>query len=118
MPPGWPDAVPPPGAPGWQRRAVGWLLDLCPPDYRAYPLLTRQPLVLAYLTAQHVQACLDGVARATAGVRAQLTSRVGAPVVEEALAVLDAEHARLLAAGRAVDLVAAALGGATYVPRL
>lgn len=110
--------MPPPGAVGWQRKAVGWLLDLCPPDYRGYPVLARQPLLLAYLAGQHVNASLDGVARATATLRAELTEQVEPGVVDEALVVLDAEHARLLQAGRAVRLLQAALQGSTYVPRL
>ena len=118
VPPGWPDAVPPPGAPGWERRAVSWLLDLCPADYRGYPLLGKQPRLLAYLAGQHVRASLDGVARATAGLRSHVAGQLDPQVVDDALAVLDAEQARLLAAVRAVDLVATALGGARYVPRL
>jgi hypothetical protein len=118
VPPGWPAAVPPPGAAGWQRRAAGWLFDLCPADYRGYPLLSRRPLVLAFLASEHVTSSLEGVARATAGLRAGLSGHVPPGAVEEALQVLDAEQARLVAADRAVRLVAAALQGAQYTPRL
>ena len=118
VPPGWPHVVPPAGTPGWQRRAVGWLLDLCPSDYRAHAVLARQPLVLVYLAGQHVRAQLDGLARAAATLRAELSGQVPAPVVDEALLVLDVERARLLSAVRAADLIGAALRGSTYVPRL
>ena len=46
-PPGWPRAVRPPGAPGWEHTAVAWLLDICPPEYRSYPVLRRHDVVLA-----------------------------------------------------------------------
>ncbi|MFP5347526.1 MAG: hypothetical protein ACLGIA_10920 [Actinomycetes bacterium] len=118
LPPGWPRAVPPPGAPGWQRRAVGWLLDLCPADYRGHAVLARQPHVLAYLAAEHVRSSLEGVARARAGLRAELSALVPPQVVEAALEVLDAEEARLRAAQHAVVLVTNALRGIAYVPRL
>ncbi len=118
LPPGWPRAVPPPGAPGWERRAVGWLLDLCPADYRGYPVLVRQPHVLAYLAAQHVLTSLEGVARARAGLRAELSGLVPPQAVEGALEMLDAEEARLRSAERAVSLVTNALRGIAYVPRL
>ena len=36
-PAGWPREVRPPGAPGWERSAAEWLLDLCPADWRGYP---------------------------------------------------------------------------------
>ena len=39
VPPGWPRRVLPPAVPGWEESAGAWLLDLCPPDYRGYPVL-------------------------------------------------------------------------------
>ena len=47
VPPGWPPGVLPPQAPEWERSAVAWLFDLCPPDYRAHEVLRRHPVVLA-----------------------------------------------------------------------
>ena len=35
-PPGWPRAVPDPESPAFPDKVVGWLLDLCPPDYRGH----------------------------------------------------------------------------------
>lgn len=118
QPPGWPPAVPPPGAEGWQRRAVGWLLDLCPPDYRGHAVLQRHPVVLARLAAHHVAAQLQAQQRATATVRADLRGQVPPAVLDEVLTVLDVEQARLLDAQRGVRLVEAALQGHRYVPRL
>src|SRR3954453_10283339 len=62
-PPGWPRAVRPPGAPGWERTAVGWLLDICPPEFRSYPVLRRHDVVLARFAVLHVEACQAAVRR-------------------------------------------------------
>ena len=51
VPPGWPEEVRPPGAPDWERTAVAWLFDLCPPDYRAHEVLRRYPVLLARFAA-------------------------------------------------------------------
>ena len=47
MPPGWPREVPPPAVEGWQHRAVAWLLDVCPPDYRRYDAWVHHPVALS-----------------------------------------------------------------------
>ena len=75
-PPGWPAQVPPPGAPGWERRATGWLFDLCPADLRAHDVLHRYPVVLAYLAERHVRAALDATTAAVATMRADLRDQV------------------------------------------
>lgn len=117
-PPGWPAPVPPPDVEGWRRRAVGWLLDLCPPEYRGYPVVTRQPVVLARLAARHVEASLEAQRRATATARVDLRDHVPPQVLDELLETLDVEQARLLASRRAVALVEEALRGRRFVPRL
>jgi hypothetical protein len=118
VPPGWPRAVPPPEVEGWQDRAVAWLLDLCPPDYRGHGVLRRHPVALARLAAHHVAAGLDAQRRATATLRADLAGRLDPRTAEEVLDVLDVEQARLTEAQRAVALVEGALRGQRYVPRL
>jgi len=118
VPPGWPRQVPPPGAPDWQRAAAGWLFDLCPPDYRAHPVLTRHPQALARLALLHVAAAAEGCRRALSTVRADLGPVLPPPALEEVVAALEAEQARLIAAGRAAGLVEQALLGHRYVPRL
>ena len=47
VPPGWPSQVRPPGASGWEATAIAYLLDCCPPDFRAYRVLRNHPIVLA-----------------------------------------------------------------------
>ncbi len=118
LPPGWPAEVPPPDAPGWERRATGWLFDLCPADLRAHEVLRRQPVVLAYLAVRHVDAALAATRGAVAGARADLRDLVDPEVVGEALEALQLEQARLESAARAVRLVAEALRGVRHRPRL
>lgn len=118
VPPGWPAEVLPPYVPDWERSAVAWLLDLCPPHYRAYDVLRRHPVVLARFAAEHLRA---GAAAARAGlatVRADLRDLVPPDTVEAAVGAYEREGARLAAAARAVALVEAALRGDRYVPRL
>lgn len=118
-PPGWPRLVPPPGQPGFVDRAVQWLLDVCPPEYREHPVLLRHPPVLAWLAARHVQAQHTANTAALAQARADLVSRgVEGRTVEQVLEVLHSEGTRLRAAARACELLAGALQGSRWVPRL
>jgi hypothetical protein len=117
-PPGWPAPVRPPEAPDWERTAVAWLFDQCPPDYRAYDVLRRYPVVLARFAAS----CLDGAVEAAAAglrtARAELRDQVPPEAVEAAVAAYEREGNRLKSARRAVDLVERALRGERWVPRL
>jgi hypothetical protein len=118
-PPGWPRAVPPPGTPGFVDRAVQWLLDVCPPEYREHPVLLRQPAVLAWLATRHVRAQQTACAQALAQARGELTGQVvDARTVEEVLEVLHSEGTRLRATARGCELLAGALQGSRWVPRL
>src|SRR6476646_9785679 len=111
LPPGWPGQVRPPGTPDWEQSAVAWLFDQCPPDYRAYDVLRRYPLVLARFAAS----CLDGaVTAAEAGlrnVRAELRDRVPPEAVESAVAADEREAHRRKRARTGVDVVERALRG-------
>ena len=117
-PTGWPAAVRPPGAPEWERTAIGWLLDLCPPDYRAYDVLRRHPVVLARFAAMHVAAGVEAARSGLATVRAELRGVVPPDAVEAAVAAYEREGARLAATGRAVELVEAALRGRRFPAKL
>jgi hypothetical protein len=118
VPPGWPAAVRPPGAPHWERTALNWLLDLCPADYRGYPLLARHPALLAWLAGHHLDGQLQATRRALATARADLADLLPPPALAEALDVVESEEARILAAQRGVALVGQALRGVRFVPRL
>jgi hypothetical protein len=118
VPPGWPADVPPPGSPDWERRASSWLLDLCPPDYRAYEVLRRHPVVLARFAAHHVQAGIEAARRGLATSRQELGEVVSADTVAAAVAAYEREGARLLATSRGLALVEEALRGRRFVRRL
>jgi hypothetical protein len=117
-PPGWPRAVRPPGAPGWEHTAVAWLLDICPPEYRSYPVLRRHDVVLARFAVLHVEASQAAARRGLSEARAELRDVTDQDTVEAAVETWHAESARLMAERRAVGLVEDALRGKRYVVRL
>jgi len=117
-PPGWPDEVRPPDAPDWERTARGWLLDLCPPDYRGLPALGRHPLVLARMAVLHVEAGQAATKRGLSEARGALRGVVDAAAVEAAVETLLHEDARLGGVRRAVGLVEDALRGRRFRARL
>ncbi len=118
VPPGWPESVLPPQAPDWERSAIGWLLDLCPPEYRAYDVLRKHPVVLARFAAGHVGAAVEAARNGIRTARAELRDVVPGEAVEAAIAAYEREGRRLISVGRQVALVDAALRGERHVPRL
>ena len=117
-PPGWPRQVRPPGAPGWEHSAVAWLLDLCPPEYRSYPVLRRHDVVLARFAVLHVEACQAAVRRGLSEARGALRDVADLAAVDAAVEAWQAESARLMGERRAVGLVEEALRGRRFVARL
>jgi hypothetical protein len=117
-PAGWPPAVRPPEAPEWERTAVNWLFDICPPDYRGYAALRRHVLVLARFAVLHVEASQAACRRGLSEARADLRDVADQAVVDAALQCFQAEEARLLRLRREVGLVEEALRGRRYVARL
>jgi len=116
--PGWPRAVRPPGAPGWEHTAVAWLLDICPPEFRSYPVLRRHDVVLARFAVLHVEACQAAVRRGLSQARGVLRDYTDLDTVEAAVETYHAESARLQGVRRAVGLVEEALRGKRFVARL
>jgi len=117
-PPGWPPQVRPPDAPGWEHSALSWLLDICPPEYRSYPVLRRHLVLLARFAVLHVEAGQAAVRRGLSEARAVLRDVADVDTVEGAVETLHAESARLAAERRAVGLVEEALRGRRFVARL
>jgi hypothetical protein len=117
-PPGWPVEVRPPDAPDWEATAAGWLLDLCPADYRRYAGLRRHVVVLARFAVLHVEANQAACRRGLSEARADLAQVAGPAVVDAAIQTFQLEEARLMAVRRAVGLVEEALRGRRYVARL
>ena len=118
VPPGWPPGVPPAGAPGWQDRALSWLLDQSPPDYRRYAGWRRNPVALAWLTQRHLAGQIDVLRQAYREVRVELGAQVTPEALAEIMAQMEAEGLRLRAARRAAELLREALEGKAFVPRL
>jgi hypothetical protein len=117
-PVGWPAGVRPPGAPDWQRSAVAWLYDLCPPDYRRYDVLKRYPVVLARFAADSVAAAEEAAKHGLATVRSELRDMVPPEAIEAAVAAYEHEAHRLTGVARSVELVGEALRGRRFVQRL
>jgi hypothetical protein len=117
-PPGWPQAVLAPGLQEWERTAVNWLLDVCPPEYRTYPGLRRHPVVLARFAVLHVEAGQAAVQRGLSDARGVLRDVAGQAEIAAALSVWECESARLVGVRRAVGLVEEALRGRRYVARM
>jgi hypothetical protein len=118
VPPGWPRQVRPPDAPDWERTACDWLLDQCPPDYRAYAALRRHPVVLARFAVLHIEANQAACRRGLSEARSELRGVADLDVVEAAITTWQAEEARLLACRREAGLLEEALRGRRYVARL
>ena len=117
-PAGWPAGLPEPDDPEFGQRAISWLLDLGPAEWRQSPVLREQPLALAFRARYDVDARVEGARAAYAAARAELSEAVEAPVVGALLASLEAEGARLVALQREVALVEEALRGRRWRPRL
>jgi len=118
VPPGWPEQVRPPGAPDWEQSAVAWLFDLVPPDYRAHAVLRRYPVLLARFAGDHVAAGLEAARAGWRTVRVDLADHLPADALEAAITAYEREGTRLAAAARGVEVVAGALRGERWVPRL
>ncbi|MDQ6935840.1 MAG: hypothetical protein M3130_11215 [Actinomycetota bacterium] len=117
-PPGWPRQVRPPGTPDWERTALSWLLDLCPPEYRCYPGVRRHVVVLARFAVLHVEACQQAVNRGLSEARGALREVATPAAIEAGIEAWQREQARLMSERRAVGLVEEALRGKRFVARL
>ncbi len=118
VPPGWPAPVPPAGTPDWEQAASSWLLDLCPADFRGYPVLRRHPLGLCWLAGQQVAGARQALTRSLSRIRAGLGDDLEPGVMDQMLQAIEQEQARLLAAARGVQLIEQSLRGRLHIPRL
>lgn len=110
--------VPDPDDPEFVERAIGWLLDAGPGDWRLTPALRDQPVLLAFRARADVRARIEGARAAYASARAELADSIAPTDLAAFLAALEAEGARLLALEREVGLVEEALRGRRWRPRL
>ena len=118
MPPGWPTGVHPPGSDDFESTAVGWLLDVVPPDYRLHGVLRRHPVALAAMARHHTAACVEGARQGYRTARTELAEALPPHAVDAVLATYRAEGRRLAATARAVILVERAMRGEAFVPSL
>ncbi len=118
VPPGWPPGVPPALSPGWEERATAWLLDHCPPDYRRYAGLRKNPVALAWLAQRHIAGQVAAMRQAYREARVEVGPHLTPEALAEVLSALESEGLRLLAARRSAELLHEALQGKAFVPRL
>ncbi len=97
---------------------MAWLLDICPPEFRSYPVLRRHDAVLARFAVLHIEGCQAAVRRGLSEARSALRDVTDSDTVEAAVETWQTEAARLLAERRAVGLVEEALRGKRFVARL
>jgi len=117
-PPGWPEQVPPAYSPGWEDKAVAWLLDHCPPDYRGYAGWRKNLVALAWLAGRHIEGQVGAMRQAYRDARVEIGPHVSTEALAEIMAALEAEGLRLVAARRSAVLILEALQGKRFVPRL
>lgn len=118
VPAGWPEQVRPPGAPDWEQSVVAFLLDCCPADYRAYPVLRRHPIVLARFAAEFVESQLRASKDHLAEIRADLREYVAPEVVQLAAEACEEQTAHLVRVRRAIALVEQSLRGKVFIRKL
>ena len=118
IPPGWPAGVHPPGSDDFESTAVGWLLDVVPPDYRLHGVLRRYPVALATMARHHSKACVEGAREGYRTARTELAGVLPPHAVDTVLAAYRKEGARLAETARAVDLVERALRGEVFTPKM
>jgi hypothetical protein len=118
IPPGWPAGVHPPGSEEFESTAVGWLLDVVPPDYRLHGVLRRYPVALAALARYHSKACVEGARQGYRTARTELAGALPPHAIDTVLAAYRKEGARLAATAEAVDLVERALRGEVFTPKM
>jgi hypothetical protein len=110
--------VHPPGSEDFESTAVGWLLDVVPPDYRLHGVLRRYPVALATLARYHSKACVEGARQGYRTARTELAGVLPPHAIDTVLAAYRKEGARLAATAEAVDLVERALRGEEFTPKM
>jgi hypothetical protein len=118
IPAGWPAGVHPPGSEEFESTAIGWLLDVVPPDYRLHGVLRRYPIALATMARHHSKACVEGAREGYRTARTELAGVLPPHAIDTILAAYRTEGARLAETARAVDLVERALRGEVFTPKM
>lgn len=114
-PPGWPQHLPGPGAPGWQDEAVTWLFDHGPADWRVGTGWRKHPAALAWAVREHLRAQLSAARTAWVDLPAEQPTPEQEQVLREALTGAGPQVA---ADVRSAELLYEALRGTRFIPRL
>ncbi|MFH8463163.1 hypothetical protein [Streptomyces sp. NPDC017991] len=106
----WPCQVKTPGSRDWERSAAKWLRELVPTRYASYPLLIRQPVLLARHAQLQLQQEIRVVRTALHSARAELPA-LGMPesVIEHTIKLYAAELTQLNHIARGVRVITQAL---------
>jgi hypothetical protein len=118
VPPGWPAGVHPPGSAGFESTAVGWLLDVIPPDYRLHGVLRRHPIALAVMARHHTAACVEGARQGFRSARTDLGEALPPHAVDAVLDAYRTEGRRLAAAAQGAELIERAMRGEVFTEKL
>lgn len=117
LPPGWPEAVKPPGSEYFEASAVAFLIDLIP-EYRRHPTVCRFPAILASIARHTLAGAVEGARQGYRTARTELGETAPPHAVDAALRAYRDEGRRLAAAVRAVGLVERALRGERFTRSL
>jgi|SRR5579875_785557 hypothetical protein len=108
VPPGWPQAVAPPGTDDWEATAVAWMLAELAPDLRQHTV-RRHPVILAAIAGHIATGAVEGARAGYRTARIELGEAVPPHAVDAALTAYRDEGRRLAAAAKAAGLVERAL---------
>ena len=103
----WPDDLVSPDVPDWERKAVDWLLDRCPSEFRSYSILRSQPSALALVALDQIRSDIEGIRASYRTARSSLS--LEAAHLTEVMSALDKEGVRLVRLLRSAEIVCARL---------
>lgn len=118
VPPGWPSDLPPPGTEEFAAKVSGWLLDRCPPEVRSSFTIRRHPVALAHVAARHSESVVSGQREAYRSARRELVDLLPTEALAGVLTDLEAIGHDAVRTAREVQIVAEALHGAVWRPKL
>lgn len=99
----WPDDLALPGSPGWERKAIAWLLDRCPSEFRSYPAFRQQPAVLSMVALDQIAADVEAIRTSYRKARTELS--LSGVDIDEVMTALDKEGVRLVLELRSAETV-------------
>jgi hypothetical protein len=89
----WPTDLIPAGSPGWEIKAIAWLLDRCPSEFRTYEIFRTHPAALGYVATFQLEHQVEAIRDAYRSART--TAQLSPEALAELLAALEHEGARL-----------------------